>query len=451
MKLEKYVDKNEKKRKVILISISTIVLISISFLLYKTFASFTESAEFPMMKGKVDYFGNSDVYFTFYQGDEQLEEMPQKDNPENLVFDHGECDNGATIEWNSEEWGPIVKNLSKSKTKCSLYFKKQDFVKLGEYSIPLAENGNGLYKIEHNDLTELSSDWKQVEYRYGGSNPNNYIKFNDEKWRIIGLVNVETKSGVEQRIKIVRTNGIEGQNNFGNYSWDYVDYYSIGEDNNDWITSTLKDMLNGIYYNSSSGECYTGTSDADVSSKICDFSNGIELPKGLNQTAQGMVDNGVIWNIGGWDISNGWTLNIIYESERGTITGNDNEYPYEWTSENDSTFHNGVGLMYPSDYLYSIDNNLKNNCIENLLFEWENNCKQNNWLDNNEYKWFLTSSSISNYESFGTDLDFGISTFSVRNPYIVEPVVYLKSSVRIATNPHPELEYGSIYNPFILE
>ena len=124
MKLEKYVDKDKKRRKVILITISVIVLISVSFLLYKTFASFTESAEFPMMNGKVDYFGNSDIYFAFYQGDKELEEMPQKDNKKNLIFDHGECDNGASIEWNVDEWAPLVKGLSSLKTKCSLYFVK---------------------------------------------------------------------------------------------------------------------------------------------------------------------------------------------------------------------------------------------------------------------------------------------------------------------------------------
>ncbi len=94
-KLEKYVDKRKKRRKVILISISAIVLVGFSFLMYKTFASFTESAEFPMMKGKVDYFGNSDIYFVFYKNDELIEEMPQKNNSEKLVFEHGNCDNNA--------------------------------------------------------------------------------------------------------------------------------------------------------------------------------------------------------------------------------------------------------------------------------------------------------------------------------------------------------------------
>ena len=84
IKLEKY--ENKKGKRTILISISVIVLIVFSFLLYKSFASFTESVDFPIMKGKVDYFGNSDIYFAFYKGDEQLDTMPQKDNEKNLIL-----------------------------------------------------------------------------------------------------------------------------------------------------------------------------------------------------------------------------------------------------------------------------------------------------------------------------------------------------------------------------
>ena len=74
------------------------------------------------MNGKVDYFGNSDIYFAFYKNEQLLEEMPQVNNEENLVFEHGECDNGASIEWNASEWAPLVKGLNKVKTKCELYF-----------------------------------------------------------------------------------------------------------------------------------------------------------------------------------------------------------------------------------------------------------------------------------------------------------------------------------------
>ena len=173
MKLEKFKDKSMSKRKVLLISLSIILLISVSLLLYKTFSSFTEHVEFPMMNGKVDYFGNSDVYFAFYNGNEKLDSMPEKDNNEDLAFDHGECDNGASIVWDNEAWAPLVKNLSKSKTKCTLYFGKP--IELGKDILPV-ESGDGLYKVTHNDLTELGQEWNKDEYRYAGANPNNYSK-----------------------------------------------------------------------------------------------------------------------------------------------------------------------------------------------------------------------------------------------------------------------------------
>ena len=166
MKLEKYEDKRKKNRKLILISISVIVLISVSLLLYKTFASFTESAEFPIMNGKVDYFGNSDIYFVFYKNNELTEEMPTKDNKENLVFEHGECDNGASIEWNYEEWSPLVKNLKSLKTKCSLYFEERYTEKILRGTDPVL--GNKLIPIvineENGKVTRANEKEKWYDY-----------------------------------------------------------------------------------------------------------------------------------------------------------------------------------------------------------------------------------------------------------------------------------------------
>jgi len=53
--------------------------------------------------------------------------------------------------------------------------------------------------------------------RYIGANPNNYVRFNGELWRIIGVMNNmktnESDAG-ESRIKLIRAESI------GNYSWD---------------------------------------------------------------------------------------------------------------------------------------------------------------------------------------------------------------------------------------
>ena len=441
MKLEKYVDKNKKKRKIMLISISVILLISVSFLLYKTFASFTESAEFQVMKGQVDYFGNSDIYFTFYEGDKELEEMPQKGNKENLIFDHGECDNGASIIWDSEEWAPLVKNLSKSKTKCSLYFKEQVVEELGGMKIPLVESGDGLYEVEHKNLY----NWSMTEYRYAGVNPNNYVKFNNEIWRIIGLVNVNIDNNPEQRIKIVRTNGMNIQKDFENYSWDYG---TTSPYTNNWTTSKLKNMLNGIYYESGTGDCYKNSSATQ-----CNFNSGIDLPKGLDNASRNMIDKEVIWNLGGYNTP---YINVkeFYERERGISTGNNNEYPSEWNKETDvGEKYNGIGLIYPSDFGYAVGGEVRNNCLTESLASYDKkNCGVNDWLKpNNDVLWTMTPLSSGISDSFIIVSSGFVGQAPVYSAHVVWPTLYLKPTVKITDNPQSNKDYGSIDNPFILE
>ena len=550
MKLEKYVDKNEKKRKVILISISTIVLISISFLLYKTFASFTESAEFPIMNGKVDYFGNSDIYFVFYQGDKQLDEMPQKDNEENLVFANGECDNEASIVWDSEAWGPIVKNLNKSKTKCSLYFEEKNLmadltltscdnhitataigvegVQITKYEykidegewftgsetqefndqtvgdhtiklrvtndnnevskevkrsitineqrkveiygkqIPIATCNNGLYEVSH-DVSEISSDWNKTEYRFAGVNyendttayVHNYVRFNNEIWRIIGLVNVKTESGIEQRLKIVRTDGVGEQKNLGRYTWSKE---GLAENwsayNNNWATSSLKDMLNGIYYESSSGECYIADRNMNESQSNCDFTGNGEQPKGLDEIAMSMIDKEEIWNIGAGNSEP--TTKEFYEKERGNKSYEErytNEYyPTEWSNETDvGGKHNGIGLIYPSDYGYATNggNIGRETCFSKELSNWnetdgnyQSECAKRDWLNPSYSK-----GKGENLLTLMPDLAFNTDDYHIltRGQVLsgtfggwVTPAVYLTTSTTITSGD------GTINNPYIL-
>ncbi len=81
----------------------------------------------------------------------------------------------------------------------------------------LISNPDELYKDEHGDI------------RYYGANPNNYISFNNELWRIIGVIN--------GKVKIIRNESI------GEYDWD-LNY------SNDWNNASLKNYLNVDYYNS---------------------------------------------------------------------------------------------------------------------------------------------------------------------------------------------------------
>ena len=121
MKLKR-LEKN-KYKKILLSIIIGIVLICVGIFIDKTFSLYQVNKSFEFVNGKVNYYGKSDVYFAYYNGTTWLDDIPKKNNADNLVYDHAVCDNEAEVEWNEEEWTPKVKNLTKAKTRCSLYFK----------------------------------------------------------------------------------------------------------------------------------------------------------------------------------------------------------------------------------------------------------------------------------------------------------------------------------------
>ncbi len=318
-----------------------------------------------------------------------------------------------------------------------------DYIK----NIATVESGDGLYVVPHEALEELGQEWNKTEYRYAGLKPNNYVKFNNEIWRIIGVVNVKTENGIEQRVKIVRQDGVEGQKDFGNYAWDKdVDYI------NEWNTSKLKDMLNGIYYESDIGECYTGNNGSTAVQNTCDFSGNSNLPKGLDETTKNMIDKEVIWNIG--SSSNAQvTAKEIYEKERGIDVYSDIKSETEWSNKTDvGNKFNGIGLIYPSDYGYAVGGSVRNTCLTNYLSNYNSYaCKFSDWLTSTAETWTLTSVNYSSYVSLYLHPDGHIGVSGIFLTGKIFPSLYLKLSIKILPNPQPNQEYGSLENPFVLQ
>ena len=89
---------------------------------------------------------------------------------------------------------------------------------IGGQDVPVVDSGDGLYKDEYED----------GKYTYKGANPNNYITFNNETWRIISV----DLSGL---IKIMRNEST------GNRAFD------SGNNSNAWETSDIKSYLNDTY------------------------------------------------------------------------------------------------------------------------------------------------------------------------------------------------------------
>ena len=345
----------------------------------------------------------------------------------------------------------------KGKITLSAGYKEEKFANLANTKVVVVESGDGLYEVKHDDLEELGQEWNKTEYRYAGINPNNYVSFNNEIWRIIGLVNAKNGESIEQRVKIVRTDGVKEQKDFGTYSWDSKRQTGSSDSyfgSNDWTDSQLKYMLNSVYYKSEKGECYKGSTASQ-----CDFTgSGTEI-SGLDNIVQEMIDKDIIWNIGGTDVNtDDGLVNLFYEYERGkkVYTGISRET--EWSIKNDNENYNGIGLIYPSDYGYATNGgNLgRNNCIKIKLYEWNNDkynieCGGTDWLKpSSNYIWTITPYSTYSHFSLSVSSNGNVTGLSTNGLYSVWPALYLKSSVKITPNPRPEQEYGTVDNPFQL-
>ena len=67
------------------------------------------------------YSHTKEEVISFYINDVYSSTIPQKSDC--YQYSHSTCNNGASIEWNNDVWGPTIVNLNQSRTKCEIYFK----------------------------------------------------------------------------------------------------------------------------------------------------------------------------------------------------------------------------------------------------------------------------------------------------------------------------------------
>ena len=258
---------------------------------------------------------------------------------------------------------------------------KQEIVPL--LNIPVGTNGIEKVTHEIDDTLQVNSKFA-IEYRYRGGNVNNYVTFNNETWRIIGIVPTEDTNGnVENRIKIIRDESI------GDYYWDE-------NGANNWTTSTLNTYLNGTYYNS------------------------------LSTTAKNMIGT-TKYYLGGYKSSE-ITSDVMWQYERKS-SGNDYYYGTNPIMQNE--VNKKIALMYASDYGYAASKE----CTSNLdNYDGSASCKTtNNWLDKSETTWLLPQYSDGSSGAFGVAGGFVFESDDViSSEYAVRPVLYLSSNVKIS-------------------
>ena len=220
----------------------------------------------------------------------------------------------------------------------------------------VSTNTNELYTDEHGDI------------RYYGASPNNYVSFNNELWRIIGVI--------DGKIKIIRNESI------GEYAW------ALNNINN-WNNASLKSYLNGEYYNSIDG------------------------------TYKNMISEETYY-LGGATSSNFRTLTAsgYYDAERSSTVYSGN--PTSTTQK--------IGLMYPSDYGYAAGSS----CLSTTLWNYVGGCKNSDYLYSGVAEWLQAPRASRDYYAASLNDTGSVNyNYSVPYSFAVRPVLYLNSNVQI--------------------
>ena len=220
----------------------------------------------------------------------------------------------------------------------------------------LPSNPDELYKDEHGDI------------RYYGATPNNYVSFNNELWRILGVI--------DGKIKIIRNE------NIGIYKWNSTQ-------NNNWNNASLKSYLNKDYYNSIDG------------------------------TYKNMISEETYY-LGGPTSSNyrTFTASGYYDAERSN-----NVY-----GSNPASTKQYIGLMYPSDYGYAAGSS----CLSTALYDYDGSCKNSDYLFSGVWEWLQAPRASYSNGAAGLDSTGFVGTYSdVTGSSAVRPVLYLTSETQI--------------------
>ena len=301
------------------------------------------------------------------------------------------CDNADGV-WDIDNWKLDIKNIT-GNVSCNVSFTSSPKLLsnvVNTTSTSGEASGNGLlYKSDYG-------------VRYKGNNPNNYIWYNGELYRIIGKTPVCTAVNTDGTcstwnnnglVKIIRNDSIGG-----------LVYNANTTSSSTWVGSTIQKNLNECFLGQINSRnnttcatyCYSYYYSSYKPVAKCDYTqNGIATSGDYNN----MIYDGVYWNIG---------------VTSSTSTSGKTQYDKEKTRLTSTTLK--VGLMYASDYGYAMNST---------------NDYKNNWLFTKGFEWTMTAYSSSN--PVRVNYSGGLDLSSAYYGSAVRPVLYLKSNVYVVS------------------
>ncbi len=277
---------------------------------------------------------------------------------------------------------------------------------IGGQQISPVTSGDGIYKDEY----------ESGRCVYRGENPNNYIRFNNELWRIIS-------KEADGAYKIVRNEVLPEDMPFDN------DNFRDKESNG----------AGGTYCANSSYGCNAWAATANMVGSPAEFTNGdysgtVLLDSSLNTYLNGEYLNSITVNKDKI-VNHDYNIGAVVSNNNDLATQIEGEKAYKWNGK--------VGLISESDYINA--NSDMNTC--GALSKYNSKyktCRNTNWMYISGTWWSLSPDADYSYYVWRVyDVGYLDNTIAY-NSHGVRPAVYLTSSLSLSGS-------GTQSNPFTIQ
>ncbi len=317
------------------------------------------------------------------------------------------CDN-ATASWDHKIRGIKFAEIN-GPSECNVNFttKTSASTTMSNYVINTlyanTAGRNGIYRTNN------------AEYRYTGLAPNNYIYYNDELWRIIGVFNSNSHGNANQNlVKIINEKYF-----FSSYG-SFLNSDGSSTPRNAWELTDGEEAyinmyLNTLYYNS----------------RDWNHANAFFQVNGLDLEARNMIQSST-WYLGG-RTSASYNASEFYSYERSSNVSSISKV---------SSIDN-IGLMYVSDFAYAAQYSCWNSGYDLSAYS-NTTCAAANWLSSSFQEMMITPDISDTTQIFYINEIGSIGAANATIGWTYRPTLYLKESVYYISGT------GTQTDPFII-
>ena len=443
MKLEKFKEKNSKRKAIVIFTISCILLLAGVFL-YTTFAVFTEDKDFNVINGTAQDPG--DIYFAYYIDGSIQKEAPKQNT--GYVFDEEQsnCTNGVVPNWNHSTW-TFRGNYENyhatdfTRTKCNLYFTKTKTVStvLGDlevytYTPDFTKSACDDEACEsHEKGVFETTDDDGTSYYYRGSVENNYVYFANRYWRIIRIngggsirmiydgttAHTNGESSTDRQVGTSAFNSSYNDNMYLGYM------YTSGEAHGLGTSSTIKQANDSFY-----------TSVLSSYASYIDTNSGFCGDRSTLNEQSGVGTGTVLTYMKGY-------LRVSASTPSLSCENSSDYYTTSSSSKGNKALTYPVGLITADETMLSGSSG----GIFSGVYTYTKSAKNNYLTTGNSY-WTMTPSGY--YNPFGRTywrvLIFGVDPSGIIDDYAysdygLRPVINIRSDVVVSGD-------GTMQNPY---